>query len=320
VLKKIKKKILISIAFGGLLYLSFTIYADFNQVAKVFEKFNWMLLPILLVLSLLNYFTRFLKWDYYLSILKVNVKKVDSLSIFMSGLIMSVTPGKMGELLKSYLVKEIEGTPVSKTAPVIFAERITDFVSLILIGLIGAYIYGFGGEITLAVGIFFLIVLIIIGNKKLALPLIGLIEKINFLKKHIVKIHTAYESSYQLLKPLPLVYMVLLSLVGWFFECLGYHLILSNFGVNNSLMWASFSYALATIAGSITMLPGGLGVTEGSLTFLLIKNGASKEIAVASTFIVRVVTLWFAVLVGIVSVTFYQRRFGKISVETISNN
>ncbi len=85
-------------------------------------------------------------------------------------------------------------------------------------------------------------------------------------------------------------------------------------------MWASFSYALATIAGSITMLPGGLGVTEGSLTFLLIKYGASKEIAVASTFLVRVVTLWFAVLVGIVSVTFYQRRFGNISVETISNN
>jgi len=320
VLKKLKKKILISLAFGGLLYLGFTIYADFNQVAIVFEKFDWLLLPLLLVLSLLNYFTRFLKWDYYLSLLKVNVKKIDSLSIFMSGLIMSVTPGKMGELLKSYLVKEINGTAVSKTAPVIFAERITDFVSLILIGLTGAYIYGYGGEITLGVGIFFLIVLIIVGNKKLALPIIGLFEKIDFIKKHIVKIHNAYESSFQLLQPRPLVYMILLSLVGWFFECLGYHLILSNFGVENSLMWASFSYALATIAGSITMLPGGLGVTEGSLTFLLIKYGASKEIAVASTFLVRVVTLWFAVLVGIVSVTFYQRRFGKIAVETISNN
>jgi glycosyltransferase 2 family protein len=319
VLKKLKKKILISLAFGGLIYLGFTIYGDFDQVAMVFEKFDWFILPLVLVLSLLNYFTRFLKWDYYLSILNVKVKKIDSLSIFMSGLIMSVTPGKMGELLKSYLVKEITGVSVSKTAPVIFAERITDFVSLILIGLTGAYIYGYGGEITLAVGIFFVIVLIIIGNKKLALPIIGLAEKINFLKKHLVNIHNAYESSFQLLQPRPLFNMILLSLVGWFFECLGYHIILSNFGVENSLMWASFSYALATIAGSITMLPGGLGVTEGSLTFLLIKYGASKEIAVASTFLVRVVTLWFAVLVGIVSVTFYQRRFGNISMETISN-
>jgi uncharacterized protein (TIRG00374 family) len=319
-LKNLKKKILISTAFAGLLYLGFTIYADFNQVARVFKEFNWLLLPILLILSLLNYFTRFIKWDYYLSILKIPVKKIDSLSIFMSGLIMSVTPGKMGELLKSYLVKEIAGTQISKTAPIIFAERITDFISLIIIGLIGAYIYGYGGEITIAVGVFFLIVIIIISNKKLAMPLIGLIEKISFLKKHIAKIHNAYESSYQMLKLAPLIYMILLSLVGWFFECLGYHLILSNFGVSNSFIWASFSYAFATIVGSITMLPGGLGVTEGSLTYMVIKSGASKEIAVASTFIVRVVTLWFAVLVGIISVSFYQHRFGKITIETVSNN
>jgi uncharacterized protein (TIRG00374 family) len=319
-LKKLKKNILISTAFAGLLYLGFTIYADFNQVVRVFEEFNWILLPLLLLLSLLNYFTRFLKWDYYLSILKIPVKKIDSLSIFMSGLIMSVTPGKMGELLKSYLVKEISGAQISKTAPIIFAERITDFISLIIIGLIGAYIYGYGGEITIAVGVFFLIILVIISNKKLALPLIGLMEKISFLKKHIVKIHNAYESSYQMLKLFPLLNMILLSLVGWFFECLGYHLILSNFGVNNSFVWASFSYAFATIVGSITMLPGGLGVTEGSLTYMVIKSGASKEIAVASTFLVRVVTLWFAVLVGIVSVSFYQYRFGKITIETVSNN
>ena len=319
-LKNLKKKILISTASAGLLYLGFIIYGDFEQVTRAFKEFSWILFPLLLVLSLLNYFTRFLKWDYYLSILKIPVKKVDSLSIFTSGLIMSVTPGKMGEVLKSYLVKEIAGTAISKTAPIIFVERITDFISLIIIGMIGAYIYGFGGEITIAVGIFFLFLLVILSNKSLALPLIGLIEKIKFLQKHLAKIHNAYESSYQLLQPLPLLYMTLLSLVGWFFECLGYHLILSNFEVSNSLLWASFSYAFATIIGSITMLPGGLGVTEGSLTFTAIRSGASKEIAVASTFIVRVVTLWFAVLVGIISVTFYQRRFGRINVETISNN
>jgi uncharacterized protein (TIRG00374 family) len=65
------------------------------------------------------------------------------------------------------------------------------------------------------------------------------------------------------------------------------------------------------------MLPGGLGVTEGSLTFMLIRNNVPKDIAVASTFIIRVVTLWFAVLVGIISVTIYQKRFGKITVDTV---
>jgi len=319
VLSNLKKKILIVTAAAGLLYLGFIIYADFGQVADAFKKFNWILLPLLLLLSLLNYLCRFFKWDYYLSILKVQIKKIDSFSIFMSALIMSVTPGKMGELLKSYLVKQITGTQISKTAPIIFAERITDFVSLIIIALIGAYIYNYGRIIVIGVGIFFLLILIIISNKGIALPLIKLLEKNNFLKKHLISIQNAYESSYQMLRPLPLLYMTILSFISWSFECLGYHLILINFNIDVGFLWASFSYAFATIVGAISMLPGGLGITEGSLTFLLLEQNYPKDLAVASTFLVRVVTLWFAVLVGIISVTFYQNRFGKIKTETISN-
>ena len=318
-LKKIKRNIFISIGVAGLLYLAFSIYANLDNVISSFEKFNWLLLPLLLLLSLANYYFRFLKWDYYLSVLKVEVKKIDSFSIFMSGLIMSVTPGKMGELLKSYLVKEVTKTPISKTFPIIFAERITDFISLIIITLIGAYVFNFGREIVIGVGVFFILVLIILSNKRIAFPIIKMLEKNKFLNKHLKSIHNAYESSYQMLKPLPLINMTLLSLVAWSFECLGYHIILINLGIRVSYLWAAFSYGFSTIVGAITMLPGGLGVTEGSLTFMLIRNNFPKDLAVASTFIVRIVTLWFSVLVGILSVSFYQKRFGKITIETVSN-
>lgn len=315
-LKKIKKKVLTSIVIGGLFYLAFTIYADYQSVVKAFSDFNWLLLPLLFLLSFLNYFARFLKWDYYLSVVNIKLKKLDSLSIFMSGLIMSVTPGKVGEFLKSYLVKEVDNQPISKTAPIIFAERITDFVSLLLIAIIGAYIFDYGGEITLGVTAFFLLIIVIISNKQLALPIINLLENVNFLKKYIHNIHTAYASSYQLLKFKPLLLMTIVSLVSWGFECLGYYFILLNFHIEFGLIWASFSYSFATIIGAISMLPGGLGVTEGSLTFMLVQKNISKDVAVATTFIVRVVTLWFAVLVGIISVSFYQKRYGKLTIES----
>lgn len=310
---------MLSLAAAGLLYLAFTIYADFDLVMKAFEKFNWLLFPLLLLLSLLNYFLRFFKWDYYLSVIKVKISRLDSLSIFMSGLVMSVTPGKMGELLKCYLVKELNRTPVSKTFPIIFAERITDFISLLFLALIGAYVYNYGRGIVIGVSVFFFLLVIVISSKGIALPLLKLLEKSAFLRKHLESIHNAYESSYQLLRPGPLVKMSLLSLGSWFFECLGYYIILINFGLDVSLLWATFSYGFATIIGAVTMLPGGLGVTEGSLTFLLVEKGSPKEIAVASTFIVRVVTLWFAVFVGVISVTLYQRRFGKINIDPLSN-
>ena len=318
-LKKLKKKLLITIAAAGLLYLGFSLYANFDSVLATFETFNWFLLPLLLLLSLLNYVSRFFKWDYYLSIINVRIKKIDSFSIFMSGLVMSVTPGKMGELLKSYMVKEISNVPISKTAPIILVERITDTISVILIALVGAYVFNYGRIIVLSAGFFFLLLIITITNKKIALPIIKSLEKIKFLKKHLGSIDNAYESSYQLLRPLPFFYMILLSLVSWSFECLSYHIILINLNINVSLLWAAFSYGFSTIVGAISMLPAGLGITEGSLTFLLIQKNFPKDLAVASTFIIRVVTLWFAMLVGIISVTVYQNRFGKISLENISN-
>ncbi len=314
---KLRKKIFISIAFGGMLYLAFTIYADYQQVLNSFSKFNFILLPLLLFLSFLNYSARFLKWDFYLSIVGIKLKKIDSFSIFMSGLVMSVTPGKLGELLKAYLVKEVNGDPISKTAPIIFAERITDFLSLLCISIIGAIVYKYGGEISILVAVFFIAIIVVISNKKIALPLLGVLERISFIKKYIHNIHTAYESSYKLLRIKPLLLMTFISLVSWGFECIGYYLILRNFGIDFGVLWASFSYCFAIIIGAISMLPGGLGVTEGSLTYFLIKKNIAADISVTTTFIVRVVTLWFAVLVGIFAVTFYQKRFGKISLENV---
>lgn len=315
-LEKLKRNLLVTLAAAAIIYLGLTIYADYKSVIHSFSIFNWVYLPVILVLSLLNYYTRFIKWDYYLKLLKIKIAYKDSLAIFMSGLVMSVTPGKMGEVLKSYFVKEIAGEPVSKTAPIILAERITDFISLIFLAIIGVFVYQQGIVLVILMAVLFILLLLIISNKELSLKLIKQLERIKFLKKHIEKVEDAYESSYTMLKPKPLVLMFFLSLISWFFECVGFYLILINFEINASLFWSTFAYAFATIAGSVTMLPAGLGVTEGSLTFLQLEQGIAKELAVASTFILRVVTLWFAVLLGGISVLLYQKRFGAIKYET----
>jgi uncharacterized protein (TIRG00374 family) len=312
VLQKIRNRVFISIAIAAIIYLVFTIYADYEKVLISFKNFNWILLPLLLLLSFGNYLSRFFKWEYYLKIIDVNLHKLDSLSIFMSGLIMSVTPGKMGELLKSYLVKQVNGTSISKTAPIVFAERATDFISLTILALIGAYFYDYGKNITLIIGGILIAGLIIISNRKLFERIVSFLSKIDFFSKHINKISTAYESSSKLLSLPPLLSMTLLSMVSWGFECFGYYLILKNFGLKTDILWAFFSYSFATIVGALSMLPGGLGVTEGSLTLMLVQKGLTENDAFAATFIVRAVTLWFAVLVGAISVLFYQKRFGEI--------
>ena len=134
---------IIIIASAAIIYLILTLYADYELVVEAFEKFNWIYLPILLLLTYLNFITRFIKWHYYLKVIKVKIAAKISYSIFMSGLVMSITPGKMGELVKSYMVKRITGDSISKTAPIVIVERITDFISLILLAIIGAYVFDY---------------------------------------------------------------------------------------------------------------------------------------------------------------------------------
>ena len=213
---------------------------------------------------------------------------------------MSASPGKMGEVLKSFLLKEVINEPISKTAPIVFAERVTDFLSLIFLTLIVGIFYNYSGLIVYFVLLFFVGILLIISNRPIAEYIIELISRFSKIKPHIEKIKTIYESSYLLLKPKPLFYMFLVSIFSWFFECFGFYLILVNFGQDISIFFPVFVFALSIVVGAASMLPGGLGVTEGSLSLLLINGGIAKETAVASTFILRVVTLWFAVILGVI--------------------
>lgn len=315
-MEKIRQRIFISIAIAAIIYLGFVIYIDYEKLILSFIKFNWLLLPVLLVLSLGNYIVRFFKWEYYLKLIQVPLKRADSFSIFMSGLIMSVTPGKMGELLKSYLIKQVNSTPVSKTAPIVLAERATDFLSLTIMALIGAYIFDYGKNIAMIIGMILILSVIILSNKTIFIMLTNIISRINFISKYADKIQTAYDSSSRLLAIRPLLLMILVSTISWGFECIGYYIILKNFELNVSVVWSFFSYSFSTIVGAVSMLPGGLGVTEGSLTLMGFQKGLAENDAVATTFIIRVVTLWFAVLVGAISLLIYQKRFGKVEMNT----
>jgi glycosyltransferase 2 family protein len=324
---KYKKKILISIAFGAIVYLAFSIYADFEKLLTAFGSFNWLWLPLILSLSFLNYVFRFFKWHYYINILDIKLSFKTSFLIFLSALTMSVTPGKLGEVLKSYLLKEENGTPISKSAPILLAERITDFISIVMLCLIGSYYFDYGKTIVIIVGLVFILTIILLGSRTISLKIIGFFENFKFLKKHIEKVHTSYESIYLMVKIKPLLIATAISLLSWFFECIGFYIVINVFSstsnIEVSLLSATFIYAFSTLVGAIAMLPGGVGVTEASLTGLLILSNIPKDISVASTIIIRLATLWFAVLVGIISVLIFQnitnKKIANINTENSSD-
>lgn len=306
--EKWKKRFLLSLAFGAVVFLGLTLYADADELLDALTRFHWGFLPLILLCTLLNYGFRYAKWEYYTLTLQCAPSRERNVIIFFTAFIMAVTPGKFGEILKSYLLKQVNGTPVRKSAPIILAERLTDFIGLVVLLIAGAYVFGYAQSLIIGFSVFFFGITGVLSWRKGSLALVHLLRHVFFVKKYVDHAVIAYESIYSLLRPRPLFIGSLLSIVAWFFECLGFWIVLSVFQAPPTLMKATFIYAFATIVGAVTMLPGGLGTTEGSLTGLTILAGAPKDIAVASTLIIRFATLWFAVLIGIVVTFTLQKR------------
>ena len=69
----------------------------------------------------------------------------------------------------------------------------------------------------------------------------------------------------------------LIAIPAWGCECVGFALICDAFpGAHVDLGLAMVIYAGTTIAGALSFLPGGLGVTEGAMTLALVRRCAAS--------------------------------------------
>jgi len=307
-LKNLQKKIIIGIVIAAVVYLAFSLYVDFDNLIEAFGMFNFLWFPLILLLSFANYYLRFERWHYYLNILKIELPRKISFAIFIGGLVMSITPGKMGELLKSYLIKEYNGTNIHKSGPIILVERLSDFVALLIVAMIGAWYFDFGRAIVLITLIVFGAILVLLSWPKAALPILHSIGKVKILHSISEKIIVAYDHSYKLLRPFPLLSMLILASIAWMLEAFGLYIILHAFNTPATFFWSTFIYSFSSIVGGLSLLPGGIGPTEGSLTILLVRTEIPLNIAFVSTFLIRIATLWFAVFIGIFGLIYFQRK------------
>jgi uncharacterized protein (TIRG00374 family) len=298
-------------AAGALFYVAFACYSGLPKVLDSLRAFASPAAVAALALAAINYLLRYLKWELYLRRLGVRIPLSDSFSIFLSGFSLTVTPGKVGEVLKSYLLREAHGVAMARTAPIVVAERLTDLVALAALALVGVGALA-GGERVAWVALALVgIALACVASEKLAHAVIDLVGAVPVVGKLAPKLREFYGATKALLAPTPLILATLLSIVAWLCECVAFWLVLRGFpGAAASLKLCTFIYATMTIAGALSFLPGGLGVQEIGMVKLLVAqaSGVTAATAAAATFVTRLCTLWFAVVVGVAALLIMQRR------------
>ncbi|GLV59145.1 TIGR00374 family protein [Dictyobacter sp. S3.2.2.5] len=303
--RKIRIGIICSLVLAFIVIVAIALYADLPHMVEALTRFHWVYIPLILGFTLVNYAGRFIKWQYYLKRLRIEISTKESLWIFLAGLSMAITPGKVGELLKSYLLKRSTGTPISRTSPIIVAERLSDGIAMLGLAATGLFLYGIGWEILLVLLILGVVGIILIQNRSLVLTLLRKGERLPRMSGFIHLVRAFYESTYTLLQWRPLLLAIGIGLISWSGECVALYFVYSGLGIAAGpelFVKSMFILAVSTLIGSASGLPGGLGTADGSmlgLTRLLVTSSAT--LAGAATLLIRLCTLWFGLLVGMIA-------------------
>lgn len=208
-----------------------------------------------------------------------------SFAIFVAGLSGTITPAKLGEVLKCALLKRSFGVPVRRSVPIVLAERVTDASGVVVLAVVAGAGTNRWPLLALALAGVAVIVLVVRS------PLLG----------RFARLGEAPRAARALLETRLLVGMTALSAVSWFCECLAAYVCVRGLRLDLSPGDTVVVFSLGSLAGALSFLPGGLGVAEGSMTGLMrVLGDVPKAGAVAATVLIRLATLWFAVALGLV--------------------
>ncbi len=298
------QKLIPGLIFGFVVFIGLSLLGDIHQVGRSFQTFNWSFFPLALGFTLFNYSLRFLKWHFYLKL--IGARQIPwrrSLKMFVAGFPLAVTPGKVGEVLKGIWINRYSGIPAARGVSVVVAERISDGLAVLFLSTLGVIAYPRYWPAFLIVLVLLIFTIVISQIRPLALFIIERLEKIRLLGNAIHHLREFYEGSYMLFQPLPTFAAVMLGMISWFGEGVGFYLILIGLGLPpGATLFSSavFILAFSTVVGAVSALPGGLGAAEASIAGMLAITGlADPARATTATVLIRLATLWFGEVLGL---------------------
>lgn len=291
--------VLLSLVIAVLVYFALVAGIDGDQTLHAMYSLDGTGWAIIFGLSLLNYLLRFLRWHGYMRWLGHRLPLPRHALIYLSGFGLTTTPGKAGEGVRAiYLARR--GIPYAHTVAALFAERLLDLLSIILLSLLAIASFT-DYAVWLAVPLAVIVALITLMHRRALLKAAQnrLAEPRTWMARALAVLVHAWERAFVLLSWRPLLGGLLLGCLSWGSEGLGVYVIAGRLGLAVPLLLAIGVYATGMLIGALSFVPGGLGSTEAAMTLLLKLSGIAGGAALSVTLIARIATLWFAVALGL---------------------
>ena len=287
------------------LYGVFLFFSDFNIISEQISNFKYEFLPLILLLVSISWTPLLVRWQILLKKNDINIPIKKSFLLFLCGMSMSITPGHVGELIKSQLMKTIYNIPRTKTAPIIFVEKFYDLTGAIIASIIGIIILGMDTSLILISVSILIVIIFLIYYRPIFEFILKRVTKTKFFSKYSENLSDSYEIVRNSTTPQISSISFGLSILYWIIISVAVHFILLSFGIESVSILKTISiYSSSVIIGAISFIPGGLGITEGSLIGLFSLEGIDVSLALILSVMIRILTMWYSVSIGFICLKF----------------
>lgn len=287
-----------ALVFVGL-FMAAALFGGGGEVVQRLAEVGPQVLLGMLLLSLINYACRAIRWQMFSLRLAVSPGWLLACLYYVAGFSMTATPAKLGEAMRLWLLKRGHGFPYERTISLLVADRLSDLAAIMVLCFIGIAAFGtyiwatvVGGGLTAGLIVLFL-------KPRIAIVLLSrLYAIVGRWPRLFVRLRKAARHAGSIASLPVCVAALVLSMIGWLAEVIAFHWLLGEFEAGVGLGQAIFIFSFSMIVGAMTMVPGGLVGTEASMAGMLIAIGVEPGIAIAATAIIRITTLWFAIALG----------------------
>jgi len=299
---KIGNKILIVVIAVIGLYVAFLIASDINTISSKIIDFKIEIIPVILLLVTSGWFVIFFRWHLLLRNAKIFIPVKDSFLILASGFALTIIPGKVGELVKSQLLKTKFGIARSKTVPIVILEQFYTVIGIVMLSFFGIWYFELGvyvlGFFTAALVFIF----VLLSSRKVFNKTVSLLEKRRFTSKFAEPLSSSYDTIKNGIKGPITLYACGLSMLFWLLEAISVYFILLGFGVEViGFLTIISTYTTSIMLGILSFLPIGVGVVEGTLTSFFTIHGIDVSLALTIVIVIRLFTRWYAVSFGFIA-------------------
>jgi len=251
-----------------------------------------------LVAFIANHALRFIRWHLMLRAERQHVPWPRSLSIFLAGLGLLPTPAKAGVAARSVLLLA-EGVPVHVSLAAYFAERLLDLVGLVVLAtiLLASALHGNAWWLAAATAVIGVIGVAV--APRVFRVIEGRFARWPRVARALEWTASCFADAGDMNRGWRLPAFVLLGMAANVIAGLMLHVALRE--TATPVPWATCLGILAVshLSGSISMLPGGIGGFDVAMLAQLAAAGVSPVDALMALALVRIVTLWGSVAVGL---------------------